>query len=98
MDIRFKVTEYKLLLNRDQFFPTFFLYIKGQWLVSGLWFSLGTKVSSTNKTGGYDKIEILYKVPNHFNSSGHSINLNNNHSLTTKYLTISTVQVIVLKS
>ena len=34
----------------------------GQWLATGRWFSLGTPVSSTNKTGRYDITEILLKV------------------------------------
>jgi hypothetical protein len=33
-----------------------------QWLVAGRWFSLGTSVSSTNKTGHHDVTEILLKV------------------------------------
>ena len=34
-----------------------------QLLAHGLWFSLGTPVSSTNKTGCHDIAEILLKVP-----------------------------------
>jgi hypothetical protein len=33
-----------------------------QWLTSDLWFSLGTPVSSTNKTDRHDTTEILLKV------------------------------------
>ena len=33
-----------------------------QWLAAGLWFSLGTTVSSTNKTDCHDITEILLKV------------------------------------
>ena len=33
-----------------------------QWLVAGWWFSLGTPVSSSNKTDGHDISEILLKV------------------------------------
>jgi len=33
-----------------------------QWLTTGRWFSLGTLVSSTNKTDRYDITEILLKV------------------------------------
>jgi hypothetical protein len=33
-----------------------------QWLVTGRWFSLGTPISSTNKTDRHDIIEILLKV------------------------------------
>ena len=33
-----------------------------QWLAIGRWFSLGTQVSSTNKTDHHDIIEILLKV------------------------------------
>ena len=33
-----------------------------QWLVTGLWFSLGPLASSTNKTDRHDIIEILLKV------------------------------------
>ena len=33
-----------------------------QWLATGLWFSLGTVVSSTNKTDCHDITEILLKV------------------------------------
>jgi len=33
-----------------------------QWLVSGLWFSPGTPLSSTNKTDCHDITEILLKV------------------------------------
>ena len=33
-----------------------------QWLTVGLWFSLGTLVSSTNKTDRHDITEILLKV------------------------------------
>ena len=33
-----------------------------QWLVTGRWFSLGTPVSSTNKTDCYDITELLLKV------------------------------------
>jgi hypothetical protein len=33
-----------------------------QWLVTGQWFSLGTPVSSTNKTDHHDITEILLKV------------------------------------
>ena len=32
------------------------------WLATGLWFSPGTPVSSTNKTGRHDITEILLKV------------------------------------
>jgi hypothetical protein len=35
-----------------------------QWLTSDLWFSLGTPVSSTNKTDWHDITEILLKVVN----------------------------------
>jgi hypothetical protein len=34
----------------------------GQWLATGLWFSLGTPVSSTNKTDRHDITETLLKV------------------------------------
>ena len=33
-----------------------------QWLATGQWFSLGTPVSSTNKTDHHDIAEILLKV------------------------------------
>ena len=33
-----------------------------QWLAAGLWFSLGTPVSSTNKADCHDIAEILLKV------------------------------------
>jgi hypothetical protein len=33
-----------------------------QWRAAGLWFSLGTRVSSTNKTGRLDITEIVLKV------------------------------------
>ena len=33
-----------------------------QWLATGRWFSLGTPVSSTNKTNSHDITEILLKV------------------------------------
>jgi hypothetical protein len=33
-----------------------------QWLAAGLWFSLGTPVSSTDKTDCQDITEILLKV------------------------------------
>jgi hypothetical protein len=33
-----------------------------QWLATGLWFSLGPRVSSTNKTDCHDRTEILLKV------------------------------------
>ena len=33
-----------------------------QWLATGQWFSLGTSVSSTNKTDHHDITEILLKV------------------------------------
>ena len=33
-----------------------------QWLAAGQWFSLGTPVSSTNKTDCHDITEILLKV------------------------------------
>jgi hypothetical protein len=33
-----------------------------QWLATGQWFSLGTPVSSTNKTDRHDKTKILLKV------------------------------------
>ena len=33
-----------------------------QWLAAGLWFSLGTPVSSINKTDCHDITEILLKV------------------------------------
>jgi hypothetical protein len=33
-----------------------------QWLATGLWFSPGTPVSSTNKTDHHDINEILLKV------------------------------------
>jgi hypothetical protein len=33
-----------------------------QWLVAGLWFSLGTPIFSTNKTDCHDITEILLKV------------------------------------
>ena len=33
-----------------------------QWHVAGLWFSLGTQVSSSNKTDCHDMTEILLKV------------------------------------
>ena len=33
-----------------------------QWLATGLWFSPGTPVSSTNKTDCHDLAEILLKV------------------------------------
>ena len=33
-----------------------------QWLAAGLWFSLGTRISSTNKTDRHDLTEILLKV------------------------------------
>ena len=39
------------------------LYDKGcQWLAAGQWFSLGTLVSSTNKTDRHDIAEIFLKV------------------------------------
>ena len=34
-----------------------------QWLAAGQWFSLGTPVSSTNKTDRHDITEILLKEP-----------------------------------
>ena len=33
-----------------------------QWLATGLWFSPGTPVSSTNKTGDHNITEIMLKV------------------------------------
>ena len=33
-----------------------------QWLAAGRWFSLGTPVSSTNKTDNHDIIEIFLKM------------------------------------
>ena len=33
-----------------------------QWLTAGRWFSLGTSVSSSNKTDHHDVTEILLKV------------------------------------
>ena len=33
-----------------------------QWIATGMWFSLGTPVSSTNKTYRYDITEILLKL------------------------------------
>jgi hypothetical protein len=33
-----------------------------QWFATGRWFSLGTQVSSTNKTDRHDIIEVLLKV------------------------------------
>ena len=33
-----------------------------QWLTTGRWFSMGTRVSSTNKTDHHDITEILLKV------------------------------------
>jgi hypothetical protein len=33
-----------------------------QWLTTGLWFSLGTPISSTNKTDRHDITEILLKM------------------------------------
>jgi hypothetical protein len=33
-----------------------------QWFVTGQWFSVGTPVSSTNKTDRHDIAEILWKV------------------------------------
>ena len=33
-----------------------------QWLATGMWFSLGTPVSSTNKTDRHDITEKLLKV------------------------------------
>jgi hypothetical protein len=41
-----------------------------QWLMTGRWFSLGTPVSSTNKTDRHDITEILLKV------ASYAINLN----------------------
>jgi hypothetical protein len=38
------------------------MWQNGQWLVTGLWFSTGTPVSSTNKTGRQNTTEILLKV------------------------------------
>ena len=38
------------------------LYTFCQWLAAGRWFSLCTSVSSTNKTDGHDKAEILLNV------------------------------------
>ena len=43
-----------------------------QWLATGLWFSLGTPVSSTNKTDHHDLTEILLKVAS--NTINQSIN------------------------
>jgi hypothetical protein len=46
-----------------------------QWLATGRWFSLGTPVSSTNKTGRHDITEILLKVVlNTINQTKPSIN------------------------
>jgi hypothetical protein len=36
--------------------------IKCQWLAAGWWFSLGTQISSTNKTDRHDITEMLLKV------------------------------------
>jgi hypothetical protein len=36
-----------------------------QWLAAGRWFSLGTPVSSTNKTDRHNMTEILLKVKHH---------------------------------
>jgi hypothetical protein len=36
-----------------------------QWLVAGLWFSLGTSVSSSNKTDRHDRTEILLSGVKH---------------------------------
>ena len=33
-----------------------------QWIAVGRWFSLGTQVSSTNKTDRHDRTEILLKM------------------------------------
>ena len=46
-----------------------------QWLATGWWFSLGTSVSSTNKTDRHDITEILLKV------ALNTINLNQNHDV-----------------
>ena len=44
-----------------------------QWLATGRWFSLGTPVSSTNKTDHHDIAEILLKVAFNINLT---LNLN----------------------
>jgi hypothetical protein len=46
-----------------------------QWLATGWWFSLGTSVSSTDKTDRHDITEILLKV------ALNTINLNQNHDV-----------------
>ena len=44
-----------------------------EWLTAGLWFSLGTPVSSTNKSDRHDITEILLKVA--LNTLNQTINL-----------------------
>ena len=56
-----KVVSLNPVHGKVYFDPT--LCDKGfQWLATGQWFSLGTPVSSTNKTDCHDITEILLKV------------------------------------
>ena len=50
-----------------------------QWLASGLWFSLGTMVSSANKTDCHNIAEILSKVA--LNTHIHLKNQHNNYKI-----------------
>jgi hypothetical protein len=51
-----------------------------QWLVTGRWFSLGTPVSSTNKTDRHDTTERLLKV------TLNTTNLNSKHGMLEHHL------------
>ena len=53
---------YVLILIRQGVLDTTLCDKVCQWLAAGQWFSLGTPVSSTNKTDCHDITEILLKV------------------------------------
>jgi len=52
----------KIILRWSIYLPLKYWVNRCQWLTTGWWFSLGTPVSSTNKTARHDVTEILLKV------------------------------------
>jgi hypothetical protein len=67
-----------------------------QWLAAGQWFSLGTPVSSTNKTDRHDITEILLKVSlNTINSTNHRLNIGINGLCKMSYICHIKVEISI---
>jgi hypothetical protein len=64
-----------------------------QWLTTGLWFSLGTPVSSTNKTYRHDIAEILLKVA--LNIINQKPNELWNSALITQFFSLKTKEMVL---